>query len=98
MTRISKESTLHPDRALPSANNGLYRSISWRYHTWMHYARDDRRNLMISCTIPDRHRASEARTMKAEKTSAKERSVQFQISIGHAIYREARGHRRPASG
>ena len=33
-----------------------------------------------------------------EKTSGKERTVQVQISIGHAVYREARGHRRPAGG
>src|SRR5260370_42254957 len=30
--------------------------------------------------------------------SAEERSVQFQISIAHAVDREARGHRRPAGG
>src|SRR5229473_3210346 len=98
MARISKESTLHSDRALPAENNGPYRSISWRYPTLMHYARHDLRNLMISCTIPDHHRASEARPMKPRRSSAKERSVQFQISIGHAIYREARGHRRSAGG
>src|ERR1700730_7673280 len=35
MARISKEGTLHSGRALPAANNDLYREISWRYPTWM---------------------------------------------------------------
>ena len=31
-----------------------------------------------------------------DRSSTKEQSVQFQISIGHAVYREACGHRRAA--
>src|SRR5277367_5394978 len=37
-------------------------------------------------------------TEKSRRSSAKEQSVQLQISIGHAVYRKTRGHRRPAGG
>ena len=33
---------------------------------------------------------------RVKALSAKERTIQVKISIGHAVHREARGHRRPA--
>src|SRR4030088_867718 len=42
--------------------------------------------------------SSDQLTPKTRISSAKERSIQVQISISHAVYREARGSRRPAGG